>query len=183
MIDSTHRGAHRTAASLLKGGAFPRQIGRTRGGLNSKLHAVCDGKPVVLLLTAGQASDYRGADTVLDALPEAAVLIADKGYDGDRLREALAERNIKSCIPGRAKRKEPIIYDTELYKSRNLIERLFGRFKDCRRIAIWYDRCAHTFFSAICIAATVSFWLRVLSRMSTGPNPLQQFKIQLYLQK
>ena len=55
--------------------------------------------------------------------------------------------------------KEPIIYDTELYKSRNLIERLFGRLKDCRRIATRYDRCAHTFFSAICIAATVSFWL------------------------
>ena len=126
---------------------------------NSKLHAVCDGKPVVLLLTAGQVSDYRGADTVLDALPEAAVLIADKGYDSDRLREALAERGIKSCIPGRANRKEPIIYDTELYKSRNLIERLFGRLKDWRRIATRYDRCAHTFFSAICIAATVSFWL------------------------
>ena len=160
MIDSTHRGriAPHPACSR---GAFPRQIGRTRGGLNSKLHAVCDGdgKPVVLLLTAGQVSDYRGADTVLDALPEAAVLIADKGYDSDRLREALAERGVKSCIPGRAKRKEPIIYDTELYKSRNLIERLFGRLKDCRRIATWYDRCAHTFFSAICIAATVSFWL------------------------
>ena len=75
----------------------------------------------MLLLTAGQVSDYRGADTVLDALPEADVLIADKGYDSDRLRETLAERGIKSCIPGRAKRKEPIIYDTELYKSRNLI--------------------------------------------------------------
>ena len=113
----------------------------------------------MLLLTAGQVSDYCGADAVLDALPEADVLIADKGYDSDRLREALAERGIKSCIPGRAKRKEPIIYDTELYKSRNLIERLFGRLKDWRRIAIWYDRCAHTFFSTICIAATVSFWL------------------------
>ncbi len=109
MIDSTHLKAHRTAASLLKGGAFPRQIGRTRGGLNSRLHAVCDGdgKPVVLRLTAGQVSDYRGADTVLEALPKAAVLIADKGYDSDRLREALAERGVKSCIPGRAKRKEP----------------------------------------------------------------------------
>ena len=113
----------------------------------------------MLRLTAGQVSDYRGADTGFDALPEAAVLIADKGYDSDRLRKALAERGIKSCIPGRAKRKEPIIYDTELYKSRNLIERLFGRLKDCRRIATRYDRCAHTFFSAICIAATVSFWL------------------------
>ena len=138
-----------------------RCIGRTKGGLNSKLHAVCDGdgKPITLLLTAGQVSDYCGADTVLEALPEADVLIADKGYDSDRLREALAERGVKSCIAGRANRKEPIVYDTELYKRRNLIERLFGRLKDWRRIATRYDRCAHTFFSAICIAATVSFWL------------------------
>ncbi len=73
------------------------------------------------------------------------------------MREALAERGVKSCIPGRAKRKEPIIYDTELYKSCNPIERLFGQLKDWRRIVTRYDRCAHTFFSAICIAATVSF--------------------------
>ena len=113
----------------------------------------------MLLLTAGQVSDYRGTDTVLDALPEADVLIADKGYDSDRLRKALAKRGIKSCIPGRANRKEPIIYDTELYKTATSLSRLFGRLKDYRRIATRYDRCAHTFFSAICIAATVSFWL------------------------
>ena len=113
----------------------------------------------MLRLTAGQVSDYRGADTVLEALPEAAVLIAGKGYDSNRLRKALAKRGIKSCIPGRANRKEPIIYDRELYKRRNLIERLFGRLKDWRRIATRYDRCAHTFYSAICIAATVIFWL------------------------
>ena len=59
-------------------------------------------------------------------------MIADKGYDSDRLRKALAERGIKacpvldtgSCIPGRANRKEPVVYDIELYKSRNLTERL-----------------------------------------------------------
>ena len=84
---------------------------------------------------ARRAAVDGGADTVLDALPEADVLIADKGYDSDRLREALVKRGIKSCIPGRANRKEPIIYDRELYKSRNLIERLFGRLKDWRRIA------------------------------------------------
>ena len=65
----------------------------------------------------------------------------------------------QSCIAGRASRKEPIIYDTELYKRRNLVERLFGRLKDWRRIATRYDRCAHTFYSAICHAATVIFWL------------------------
>ena len=87
------------------------------------------------------------------------MLIADKGYDSNRLRKALAERDIKPCIPGRANRKEPIAYDTELYKNRNLIEPMFGRLKDWRRIATRYDRCAHTFYSAICIAATVIFWL------------------------
>ena len=75
-------------------GAFPRHIGRTRGGLNSKLHAVCDGegKPLMLLLTAGQVSDYRGADTVLPTLPDADIPIANEGYDSNRLRKALAER-------------------------------------------------------------------------------------------
>lgn len=114
---------------------------------------------MVLHLTAGQVSDYRGADTILPALPDAEVLIADKGYDSERLRKALAKRGIASCIPGRANRKVPVVYDMELYKSRNLIERLFGRLKDWRRIATRYDRCAHTFYSAICIAAMVVFWL------------------------
>ena len=96
---------------------------------------------------------------MLPTLPDANVLIADRGYDSNRLRQALADQTIESCIPGRANRKEPVVYDTELYKSRNLIERLFGRLKDWRRIATRYDRCAHTFYSAICIAATVIFWL------------------------
>ncbi len=63
MIDATHLKAHRTAASLLKKGLFPRRIGRTKGGLNSKLHAVCDGqgRPVIMLLSEGQMSDYKGA--------------------------------------------------------------------------------------------------------------------------
>ena len=112
-----------------------------------------------LLLTAGQVSDYRGAATLLPTLPATALLIADKGYDSNRLRQALASRAITPCIPGRANRKQPIKYDVALYKKRNLIERMFGRLKDWRRIATRYDRCAHTFFSAICLAATVIFWL------------------------
>ena len=96
---------------------------------------------------------------MLGALPNADTLIADRGYDSDALRKALAERGIKACIPGRVNRREPIVYDAELYKRRNLIERMFGRLKDWRRIATRYDRCAHTFYSAICVAATVIFWL------------------------
>jgi transposase len=109
---------------------------------------------------AGQrVSDCRGAATVLSDLPDAKVLIADKGYDSDWFREALTDLDIEPCIPGRANRKAPVLYDTDLYKQRNRIERMFGRLKDWRRIATRYDRCAHTFMSAICIAATVIFWL------------------------
>ena len=130
--------------------------------MNSKLHAVCDGdgKPLILLLTEGQVSDYEGARRVFGHLPpDAATLIADRGYDADWFREALRERDIASCIPPRANRVEPVAYDAGLYKRRNLIERMFGRLKDWRRISMRYDRCAHTFMSAICIAAAVIFWL------------------------
>jgi transposase len=112
-----------------------------------------------LLLTEGQVSDYKGAGTMLPALPDANILIADRGYDSDWVRAALDSRDIEPCIPGRKGRKEPIRYDEDLYKQRNRIERMFGRLKDWRRIATRYDRCAHTFMSAICIAATVIFWL------------------------
>ena len=107
---------------------------------------------MILLLTEGQVSDYRGAATVLPDLPDADTLIADKGYDSDWFREALTDLKIEPCIPGRANRKAPIVYDADLYKQRNRIERMFGRLKDRRRIATRYDRCAHTFMSAICIA-------------------------------
>ena len=112
-----------------------------------------------MLVTEGQVSDYRGAEAMLDALPQADVLIADKGYDSDRFRKALQSRGIAPCIPGRVNRNEPVAYDAQLYKKRNLIERMFAKLKDWRRIATRYDRCAHTFFSAICIAAIVIFWI------------------------
>ncbi|QJB69739.1 IS5 family transposase [Parasphingorhabdus halotolerans] len=157
MIDATHLKAHRTAASLPKRGALPRRIGRTKGGLNSKLHAVCDGegRPIILLLTEGQMSDYKGAALLLSSLPQAMELLGDKGYDSDWFRSALAERGITACIPPRSNRKVQHHYDKSLYKQRHKIENIFGRIKDWRRVATRYDRCAHTFFSAICIAATV----------------------------
>jgi transposase len=77
----------------------------------------------------------------------------------DRFRQALSELKISPCIPRRKNRKAPTPYDAKIYQQRNLVERMFGRLKDWRRIATRYDRSAHTFMSAICIAATVMFWL------------------------
>ena len=129
MIDSTHLKAHRTAASLLKG----RLVGRTKGGLNSKLHAVCDelGRPVILLLTEGQLNDHKGAELMFHALPDARVLIADKGYDSDAFREALAGRKNKPCTPPRANRNNPASYCKKTYRLRHKIENMFAKLKDC----------------------------------------------------
>lgn len=113
-------------------------------------------------------SDHKGARLVLDALPPAKVLIADRGYDSTPFREALQAKGIEPCIPSSRSRKVPYPYDKTLYRKRHKVENLFAKLKDWRRIATHYDRCAHTFFSAICIAATVIFWL---SAMSPEPRP------------
>lgn len=85
MIDATHLNAHLTPASLPKNGDGPRCIGSTKGGLNSKLYAVCDGhgRPLILPSSEGQMSDYKGAARMIKAFPEAKTLLADKGYDAD----------------------------------------------------------------------------------------------------
>lgn len=104
-------------------------------------------------------SDYTGAAQMLDALPKATAMLGDRGYDADWFRAALIARGIEPCIPPRARRKASIDYDRTLYRQRHRIENMFGRLKDWRRIHTRYDRCAHTFMSAIAIAATVIFWL------------------------
>jgi transposase len=129
--------------------------------LNSKLHVVCDGqgRPLVMLLSEGQMSDYKGALLMFDALPRAKALLGDKGYDADWFRSAMAHRGIAPCIPSKTNRKGAIPHDRMLYRQRHRIENMFGKLKDWRRIHTRYDRCAHTFMSAISIAATVIFWL------------------------
>jgi len=112
-----------------------------------------------MLISEGQMSDHLGAKQILDLLPPAKVLLGDRGYDSDSFRDALKDRGIEPCIPPRKNRKIQHYYDRNLYKQRHKVENMFGRLKDWRRIAMRYDRCAHTFFSSICIAAIVIFYL------------------------
>ena len=136
-------------------------IGRTKGGLNSKLHTVPDaaGRPIRMFLSGGQTSDYVGARALIGELPDADVLLADRGYDADWFREALVDKGIAPCIPSRKMRKVPIPHDAELYKRRHKIENSFARLKDWRRVATRYDRCPKVFLSACALAAIVMFWL------------------------
>ena len=118
------------------------------------------GRPVILCLTEGQMSDHIGAKLIYPALPEGpARLLGDKGYDSDEFRQALLAKGITPCIPPRKGRNFPAGYNKTLYKQRHKVENMFGRLKDWRRVATRYDRCAHTFFSAILIAAIVIWWI------------------------
>jgi len=129
--------------------------------MNTKLQAVIDtiGQPIRLFMTAGQASDYTRARALMASLPAADWLSGDRGYDVDWVREALVDKGIKPCIPGRTLRAKLVKYDKRRYKRRNRIEIMLGRLKGWRRIATRYDRCPKVFLSAIALAATILFWL------------------------
>ena len=123
---------------------------------------MCDdqGRPRLLVLSEGQVSDFKGAAYLLSYLPPARAFLADRGYDADWLREGLRARQMLPCIPVRKNRRVPVEYDKTLYKQRHKVEIMFGRLKDWRRIAMRYDRCAHTFLSAIALASAFIFYLK-----------------------
>ena len=122
---------------------------------------VCDdrGRPLLLHLSEGQASDHRTAAAVLEDLPPARHLLADRAFGSAAFRQALVERGITPCIPPHASHRIQHAYDPILYRQRHKIENMFARLKDWRRIHTRYDRCAHTFLSAIAFAAVFIFWI------------------------
>ncbi len=128
MIDATDLKAHRYGSQPAKKGDIPRRIGRTKGSLNSKLHAVCDGndRPVAMLLSEGQMSDCKGTVLLLSALLEAKELLVDRGYGAGWFRTALTEKGIMPCILSKKNRKIQIEYGRERYFINNGI-----RLKTC----------------------------------------------------
>ena len=113
----------------------------------------------MLHLSEGQANDHKTAAAVVEQLPPARFLLADRAYSSAAFRQALAERGIAPCIPPHAKHRIQHSYDPVLYRQRHRIENTFARLKDWRRIHTRYDRCAHAFLSAIALAATFIFWI------------------------
>jgi transposase len=117
------------------------------------------GRPAVLRLTAGNVSDIRAVDELIHAAGPVHRLIADKGYDANRLRKRLKQDGIKSVIPGRSNRKRPIQHDQRCYRDRWRVEAAFCRLKDFRRIATRYDKLAINFLSAVALATIIAFWV------------------------
>lgn len=100
--------------------------------MNTKLHAVTDtsGRLVRFFITAGQVSYYTGAAALMNGLPKADWLLADRGYDADWFREGPIDKGTRPCIPERKSRKTTIKYDNRRNKQRNRIKRICGRIKD-----------------------------------------------------
>jgi transposase len=117
------------------------------------------GRPRVLLLSAGNINDISMAHALIQAAGPFHKLLADRGYDADHLRRALAERGAEAVIPSTTSRKAPIPYDTLAYRQRNRVERMWCRLKDFRRIATRYDKLARNYLSSVLIAATCAYWL------------------------
>jgi len=161
MIDSTIVRAHQHSAGAKKKDIpSDEAIGRSRGGLSTKIHATVDalGNPTGFHLTPGQAHDLEGADVLLPDTP-AEALIADKAYDAqDRVIAPLLEAGKTVVIPPKKSRLNQRFFDTEIYKARHLVENFFARLKQYRAIATRYDKTARNFLGAIHLAAFV-VWL------------------------
>lgn len=114
-------------------------------------------------ITAGQTSDYLGFDLVMaDNLPTPGVLLADRGYDADRIRKFMGKRDVLPVIPMRKSRKKRIVVDRSLYRLRNLVERCINKLKNARRVATRYDKTAESFLGFIDITS-IRLWVRHLS--------------------
>ncbi len=153
MIDATIVRAHQhSAGARKKNGA--QAIGRSRGGLTTKINALVDalGNPVIL--TPGQAHDLaRAAELPEAANPDA--LIADKAFDADPFIATLTKREITPVIPPKANRKTPRLCDFALYRERNLVERFFNKLKHFRAIATRYDKLARNFLAGVQLASVI----------------------------
>jgi transposase len=135
-------------------------VGRSRGGRSSKIHCLADdrGRPIAFALTPGNTADISMALPLLQSVARSQRLIADKACDAERLRRWLQDRRIKAVIPSTATRTVPYPLGRFAYRGRNVIERLFCRLKNWRRLATRYDRLAPNDLASLALVATISEW-------------------------
>lgn len=155
--------AHQGAPFSLrrKRGEQKQAVGRSRGGRNTKIHAIADAKGRLLsvLLTGGEAHDCPIAERLIRRKKVAKKMLGDKAYDSEELRDWLADRGTKAVIPNRCNRKQPFTFSKKSYRERHRIENAFCRLKDFRRIATRYDRLARNFLASICLVAAFVWWI------------------------
>ena len=136
-------------------------MGRSRGGLTTKIHALVDanGLSIALKLTEGQAYDSRSAADMLGSIGPGQILMADRAYDSDALRKTMTEQgawaNIKP-MKGRVKR---LAFSPFLYRYRNLVERFFSKIKHFRAVATRFEKHDANYLAGVKLAAA-RIWMR-----------------------
>ena len=140
-------------------------MGRSRGGLTTKIHTVVDanGNPIVLKLTEGQAHDGRSAADLLGSVGAGQTLLADRGYDSDALRTAIAERGGWANIKPMPHRVNVPAFSPWLYRYRNLVERFFSKLKHFRAVATRFEKHGANYLALVKLAAS-RIWMRFMSR-------------------
>ena len=140
-------------------------MGRSRGGLTTKIHGVVDanGNPIALKLSEGQAHDGRSAAALLDTVGEGQILLADRGYDTEALRAAINNRGAWANIKPMPHRVNIPAFSPWLYRYRNLIERFFNKLKHFRAIATRFDKHDANYLALVKLAAA-RIWMRFMSR-------------------
>ncbi len=159
MIDTSIVRVHQHGACIAANSE--QLMGRSRGGLTTKIHAVVDSRGLLvrLALTSGEAHDNRLVLTLLSNLKSGAMLLADRCFDADWIRALVSQRGARANIPPKRNRTEPICFSRHLYRARNLVERFFNKIKQCRRVATRYDKLAANYLAFIQLAS-IRLWLR-----------------------
>jgi transposase len=136
-------------------------MGRSRGGLTTKIDAFVDacGLPVALKLTEGQAHDGVSAADMLGGWGAGQILLGDRAYDSDALRQALADRGAWANVKPMKNRKRPPAFSALLYRERNRVERVFNTLKHCRAVATRDDKRADNFLAGVKLAS-IRIWMR-----------------------
>lgn len=160
-VDASHIKVHQDASNPA-GGQQHQAIGRTKGGLNTKLTAWVDGRgrAVQVSLSLGQRADVRVlAETPWPRGLRGKTVVADKGYDSDRLRASIRRRGGRSCIPPRARRRQPARWHRGHYRRRHRVENFFQRAKRYRRVGTRYEKRDLYFLSFVHLVAVLD-WLK-----------------------
>ncbi len=136
-------------------------LGRSRGGFTTKLHVRCEtrGLPLSLVLTPGQAHDVQGFAPLFSVITDRIeAFLADRGYDADATCEEIEAAGVEAVIPAKVNRRDPAPHDRTKYKWHNLIERLFNKLKNWRRIATRYDKTKESYLGFVALAS-VKLWI------------------------
>lgn len=162
LIDSTVVRAHPCAAGAPKekGGQAEQGLGRSVGGFSTKIHVTVDalGNPLRLLLTGGQQGDATQAIPLLEGFDFAAVL-ADRGYDADKILEFIAKTQAEAVIPAKKNRLVQRETDWHTYKTRHLVECFINKIKQYRRIFSRFEKYASRYMAFLSFASAL-IWLR-----------------------